>query len=140
MQVLRWCGTQASTDNAQSIIDNAVNEVSMRTTTPNWCVVLSCGVYQGKSRDAQCLDTCIPSGSRKSSQQRNSGGEFFAQSLSGPQQGDGTIAFRVLYKLLGFRDRHYQCYSPEFWNFEVAQAGRKEAKQSGLQSGSSMGY
>ena len=43
--------------------------------------VLSCGVDQGKSRDAQCLGTCILSGSRKSSQQRDSGGELFAQSL-----------------------------------------------------------
>ena len=53
----------------------------MRTTTPNWCAVLSGGVDQGKSRDAQCLGTCTPSGSRKSPQQRNSGREFFAQSL-----------------------------------------------------------
>ena len=45
------------------------------------------------------------------------------------KQRDGTIAFHVLYRLLGFRDRHYQCSSPDFWNFEVAQAGRKEAIQ-----------
>ena len=51
------------------------------STTPNWCAVLSCGVDQGNSRDAQCLGTCTPSGSRKSPQQRDSGGEFFAQSL-----------------------------------------------------------
>ena len=79
--MLRWCGTQASSDNAQSLIENAVNEASMRTTTPNWCAVLSGEVEQGKSRDAQCLATCTSSGSRKSLQQRNSGGEFFAQSL-----------------------------------------------------------
>ena len=80
-QVLCWCGTQTSSDNAQSIIENAVNEVSMRNTTPNWCAVLSGGVDQGKSRDTQCLATCTPSGSGKSPQQRNSGGEFFAKSL-----------------------------------------------------------
>ena len=55
------------------------------------------------------------------------------------KQGDGTVAFRVLYKLLGFRDRHYQCSSPDVWNFEVAQAGRKEATQPGLQCSSSLG-
>ena len=54
---------------------------SMRTTTPNWCAVLSCGVDQEKSRDGQCLGICTPSGSRKLPQQRDFGGEFFAQSL-----------------------------------------------------------
>ena len=53
----------------------------MHTTTPNWCAVLSCEVDQGKSRDAQCLGIWTSSGSRKSPQQRNSGGEFFAQNL-----------------------------------------------------------
>ena len=53
----------------------------MCTTTTNWCAVLSDGVDQGKSRDAQCRGTCTPSGSRKSPQQCNSGGDFFAQSL-----------------------------------------------------------
>ena len=53
----------------------------MRTTAPNWCTALSCGIDQGKSIDAQCLVTCTPSESPKSPQQRNSGGEFFAQSL-----------------------------------------------------------
>ena len=53
----------------------------MHTTTPNWCVVLSCKVDQGKSRDEQRLATCTPSGSRKSPQQRNSGGDSFAKSL-----------------------------------------------------------
>ena len=53
----------------------------MRTTTPNWCAELSGGVDQGKSRDALCLGICTPSGSRKSPQQSDSGGEFFAQSL-----------------------------------------------------------
>ena len=69
-QVLRWYGTQASSDNGQRVIKNAVSEASMHTTTPNWCAVLSCGVYQGKSRDAQCLGICTPSRSRKSPQQR----------------------------------------------------------------------
>ena len=53
----------------------------MRTTTPNWCAVLSCGVDQRNSRDAQCLGNRSSSGSRKSPRQRDSGGEFFAQSL-----------------------------------------------------------
>ena len=74
-------GTQASSNNAQSIIENAVNKASMRTTTPNWCAVLSCGVDQVKSRDAQCLGTCTQSGSSKPSHHLDSGGEFFAQSL-----------------------------------------------------------
>ena len=80
-QVLHWCRTQASSDNTQSIIENAVNEASMHTTTPNRCAVLSCKVDQGKSRDAQCLGTYTPSGSRKLPQQRNSGGKSFAKSL-----------------------------------------------------------
>ena len=80
-QVHCWCETQASSDNAQSIIKNADNEASMHTTTPNWCAVLSCGVNQGKSRDVQCLGTCTPSSSGKSPQQRDSAGEFFVQSL-----------------------------------------------------------
>ena len=79
--VLRWCGTQASSDYAQSIIENAVNEARVRTATPNWCAVLSCDVDQGKSRDAQCLGTWNPSGSRKSPQQCDLAGESFAQSL-----------------------------------------------------------
>ena len=53
----------------------------MRTTTPNWCAVLSGRIEQGKNRDAQCLGSCTPSRPRKSPQQRNSGGEFLAQSL-----------------------------------------------------------
>ena len=46
-----------------------------------WCAVLSGGVDQKKSRDAQCLGTCTLSKSRKSPQQCNSGGQFLAQSL-----------------------------------------------------------
>ena len=57
-----------------------------------------------------------------------------------PKQLDGTVAFRDLYRLLGFRDRHYQCSSSDFWNFEVRQAGRKEVTQPGLQCSSSIGY
>ena len=70
-----------SSNNAKSIIKNAVNEANMRTMTPNWYTVLSCEVDQQKSRDAQCLGTCTPFGSHKSPQQRESGGESFAQSL-----------------------------------------------------------
>ena len=80
-QVLRWFRKQVSNGNAQIIIKNAINEASMRTTTSNWCAVLSCGVGQGKSRDVQRLGNCTPSGSRKSPQQHDSSGELFAQSL-----------------------------------------------------------
>ena len=38
-------------------------------------------VDQGKNRDAQCLGTCAPSGSRKTPQQHDLGGEFFAHNL-----------------------------------------------------------
>ena len=79
-QVLHLCGMQASSDNAQSIIEITVNEVSMHTMTPNWCAVLSCKVDQGKSRDVQCLGTCTPSESCKLPQQHNSGGKSFAKS------------------------------------------------------------
>ena len=48
-QVLRWCGTQAFSGNAQSIIENAVDEASMRTMAPNCCALLSCEVDQEKS-------------------------------------------------------------------------------------------
>ena len=63
----------------------------MRTTTPNWCAVLSYGVDQGKSGDVQCLGTCTPPGSRKSPQQRNSDGESFAQSLEEMTESDQLI-------------------------------------------------
>ena len=53
----------------------------MRTTTPNWRAVLSGEVDQEKSRDAQCLGACTPTGSHKSSKKRDSGGEFFALSF-----------------------------------------------------------
>ena len=72
---------QASSDNAQSIIKNAVNEVNMHTTIPNWCTVLSYGKDQAKSRAAQCHGTYTPSRYRKLPQQHDSGLEFFAQSL-----------------------------------------------------------
>ena len=72
-------------------IENAVNEESMRTTTPNWCTLLSCGVDQGKSRDVQCLGTCTPSGSRKLPQQRYSGGKFFVQSLEAVTESEQPI-------------------------------------------------
>ena len=63
----------------------------MRTTTPNWCAVLSDGVDQGKSRDAKCVGICTSSGSRKSAQQRDSGGEFFAQSLEVVRESERPI-------------------------------------------------
>ena len=63
----------------------------MHTTTPNWCAVLSCKVDQGKSRDAQCLGTCTPSGSLKLPQQRNSGGESFVKSLKEVTESERSI-------------------------------------------------
>ena len=45
-------------------------------------------------------------------------------------QEDGTIVFLVLYRLLGFNDRHYQCFSPDVWNFEVAQTGSHTTRTS----------
>ena len=63
----------------------------MRTMASNWCAVLSCGVDQGKSRDAQCLGTCTPFGSRKSTQQRDSDGEFLAQSLKVVTKSERTV-------------------------------------------------
>ena len=65
----------------------------MPTTTPNWCAVFSGAVDQEKSRDAQCLGTCTPSGFRNSPQQRNSGGEFFAQSLEVVTESERPIQF-----------------------------------------------
>ena len=90
---------QASSDNAQSIIENAVNEASrpMHTTTPNWCAVLSRKVDQGKSRDSQCLGTCTPSGSRKLPQQRNSGGKSFAKSLEEVTESERPIQLTPSY-------------------------------------------
>ena len=90
-QVLRWCGTQATSDNAQSIIENAVNVTSRRTTTSNWCTVLSGRVDQRKSKDADCLGTCTTSRSCMSPQQCNSGGEFLAQSLEMVMETKRTI-------------------------------------------------
>ena len=92
-QVLRWCVMQASNDNAQSIIESAVNEASTRTTSPNWGAVLSDGVNLGKSKDTHCLGTCTPSGSRKSPQQRDSGGEFFAQSIEVVTKSEQPVQF-----------------------------------------------
>ena len=80
-QVLRWCGTQASCDNAQSILENAVNKASMLTTTPNWCAVLSNRVDQGKSRDAHCLGTCTRSRSPQVASTTQRGWRVLAQSL-----------------------------------------------------------
>ena len=47
--------------------------------------------------------------------------ELLQDLVGDSKQGDGTIAFRVLYRLLGFGDRHYQRSFPDFRNFEVAQ-------------------
>ena len=88
---------QASSDNAHSIIENAVNEASMRTMTPNWFTVLSYGVDQGKSTDAQCLGTCTPPRSHKSPQQCNLDGESFAQSLEQVTESGRLFSFTPRY-------------------------------------------
>ena len=69
----------------------------MRFTTPNWCAVLSGRVAQGKSRDAQCLGTCTPSRSRKSPQQRDSGGKFLSQSLEVVMESERPVQFTPRY-------------------------------------------
>ena len=46
-QMVCWRGTQASSDNAQDVIQNIVDETGMCAATPNWCTVLSCRVNQG---------------------------------------------------------------------------------------------
>ena len=38
---------------------NAVNEASMRTTTPNWCAVLSCGVDREKAEMRNVLASAL---------------------------------------------------------------------------------
>ena len=82
---------QASSDNVHSIIENAVNEASMHTMTPNWFAALSYGVDQGKSRDMQCLGICTPPRSGKLPQQCNLDGESFAQSLEEGAESDRLI-------------------------------------------------
>ena len=56
---LEW--TSASSDNAQSVIKNAVNQASMRAATPSWCTVLSSRVDQGQGSSTQCPDTSASS-------------------------------------------------------------------------------
>ena len=60
---------------------------------PNWHAVLSGKVDQERSRDKQCLGTCTPSRSYKSAQQRNSGTEFFVQSLEVMTESERSISF-----------------------------------------------
>ena len=40
---------------------------------------------------------------------------------------DGMVALWVLYRFCGLRNGNYQRSSPDFWSFELAQGGRKEA-------------
>ena len=37
-----WSGTQASSDYAQGVVQDIVNEASVSTATPDWRAVLSC--------------------------------------------------------------------------------------------------
>ena len=63
----------------------------MRTMTLNWCAVLSGGIDQENSRDAQYLGTCTPSGFCKSHHQPNSDGEFLSQSLEVVRESERPI-------------------------------------------------
>ena len=51
----------------------------------------------------------------------------FEDLLRDTEQRDGTVALWLLYRFRGFRNCNYQCPSPDFRNFELVQAGRKEA-------------
>ena len=44
-----WSGTQASSDYAQGVIQDTVDEVSLSAATPDWCAVFSCGVDRDKA-------------------------------------------------------------------------------------------
>ena len=39
---MTWSGTQASSNYAQGVIQDPVNEASVSTETPDWRTVLSC--------------------------------------------------------------------------------------------------
>ena len=41
-QVVRWSEMQASSDYVQGVVEDTVDEASVSTVTPDWCVVLSC--------------------------------------------------------------------------------------------------
>ena len=53
--------------------------------------------------------------------------QSFEDLVRDAEQRDGTVAMLVLYRFWGLGHRDYQRSSPDFWNFELAQAGRKEA-------------
>ena len=53
--------------------------------------------------------------------------QSFEDLVGDTEQGDGTIALWVLYRFLWLWDCNYKCSSPDFGNFELAQAGREEA-------------
>ena len=44
--VYRWSGTQASSDNAQGVIEYTVDEACVRAAAPDWCAVLGSRVDQ----------------------------------------------------------------------------------------------
>ena len=41
-QVVRWSGTQASSNCAQGVVQDTVDEASVSTATPDWRAVLRC--------------------------------------------------------------------------------------------------
>ena len=55
-----WCETKVSSDNAQSIIMNTVNEESMDAATPSWYILLSSQVDQRQGSCVQSLGTSTP--------------------------------------------------------------------------------
>ena len=50
--------------------------------------------------------------------------QSFVDLVGDTEQGDGTVALWVLYRFLWLWDRNYKCSSPDFGNFELAQAKR----------------
>ena len=53
--------------------------------------------------------------------------QSFQDLVGDTEQRDGAIALWVLYRFLWLWDRNYKRSSPDFGNFELAQAGREEA-------------
>ena len=52
--------------------------------------------------------------------------QSFEDLVGDTEQKDGTIALWVLYRFVWLWDRNYKCSSPDFGNFEFAQAEREE--------------
>ena len=53
--------------------------------------------------------------------------QSFEDLVGDTEQRGGAIALWDLYRFLWLWDRNYKCSSPDFGNFELAQAGREKA-------------